>query len=215
MSQSTTHSSDEISDRADVAVPNHRDRMAAGLAKGLVSIGTALEKMNISKLVENLETRDPELCDKPEAIKKEIEDENERNKLIEEALLRCKVDMEDHLSTFLFLNPQGSFEQWISELHPENAQDGSFLPEFKDMDRRFYVSDSDHRIMWNRRVPPDRQIAARTFKVASDAPADLLNDNFSEQAPSGDAPSNTNYKSDTDNPPNQNYRMDLLGDGWP
>eukprot|EP00977_Amphora_coffeiformis_P030398 scaffold46716_cov99-Amphora_coffeaeformis.AAC.1 len=89
--------------------------------------------------------------------------------------------MEDHLSTFLFLNPQATYDQWIQELHPENARDGNLLPDFKDVDFRFYVADSDHRLMWNQRAPPDRQVTARTYKAASEAPADLLNDIFSEQ----------------------------------
>jgi hypothetical protein len=72
-------------------------------------------------------------------------------------LAKCKAEIEDHLSSFLFLHPYGSYEEWIQDLHPENVDRGK-------LDLRFYVADSDHRLLWNERVP-DRQVPARTYKL--------------------------------------------------
>lgn len=199
---------------SDTAAPSHRDRVTAGLAQGLVSLGSALEKMNISKLMESGEKGNPKLADKLEAIKKETKDETERKQLMEEALAKCKAEMEDHLSSFLFLNPKAEYEDWIQDLHPENAQDGTLLPDFKDVDLRFYIADSDHRLMWNQRVPPDRQVAARTYKTSKDAPVDLLNDVFSDNVSPGDLQHTTN-ESGAATQASQNQTLDLLGDGWP
>ena len=53
-------------------------------------------------------------------------------------------EVSTHLESFLHDNPTASYEEWISSLHPDNAEyaDGS-------IDHRFYVEDSDHRILWN------------------------------------------------------------------
>lgn len=47
-----------------------------------------------------------------------------------------------HLDEFLITHPEGTYEQWIGKLHPDNV-DGTTV------DHRFYVEDSDHRILWN------------------------------------------------------------------
>jgi len=78
----------------------------------------------------------------------DIIDELERIKQEAEAL--CMNKIKDHLDLFLHHNPNCSYEEWIEDLHPENAHEGKLLQGLgKIIDHRFYVEDSDHRRLWN------------------------------------------------------------------
>ena len=139
--------------------PRRRERVK----KGLVTIGNALQKLNLAKRIGEME-KDQELADDLEVINQETAEEAERKKIVQEAVAKCQAEIEEHIQSFLFLNPEATYEEWINDLHPENVADGSLLPGFKEVDLRFYVEDSDHRILWNERVP-DRQVPARTYQV--------------------------------------------------
>jgi hypothetical protein len=64
--------------------------------------------------------------------------------------------------------PLPRYEEWIQDLHPENVAAGHIFDDFKEVDLRFYVHDSDHRLLWNARMMdychPERQVAARSFQ---------------------------------------------------
>mmetsp|Transcript_9512 Transcript_9512/g.14689 ORF Transcript_9512/g.14689 Transcript_9512/m.14689 type:complete len:189 (+) Transcript_9512:88-654(+) len=61
----------------------------------------------------------------------------------EAAQMMLDIDRQ-HLDEFIEKNNQSStYEEWISELHPDNVQESGAI------DHRFYVHDSDHRLMWN------------------------------------------------------------------
>jgi hypothetical protein len=181
-----------------------RARVKAGLA----SIGTALQKINLSKLIDDME-HDQELADKLEVINTETDEEVERKRIVQEALAKCKAEIEDHLSTFLFFHPNASYEEWIEDLHPENINEGRILADLKDVDLRFYVEDSDHRLLWNSRVDAARQVAARTYKHDGGQVVDLLNDSFSVQSPQGDG------KDIAASRDQKNPLIDLSDDGLP
>lgn len=53
-----------------------------------------------------------------------------------------------HLDEFLIKNPHTSYENWISDLHPDNVVPNQL--ETIIIDHRFYVEDSDHRLLWNK-----------------------------------------------------------------
>lgn len=62
----------------------------------------------------------------------------------EAAQMMLDIDRQ-HLDEFIQKKNQQSstYEEWISELHPDNVQESGAI------DHRFYVHDSDHRLMWN------------------------------------------------------------------
>ena len=64
-----------------------------------------------------------------------------------------------HLEEFLITYPLSTYEQWIGKLHPENMNgDG------RSIDHRFYVEDSDHRILWNEMIGEKREyVPARSL----------------------------------------------------
>lgn len=206
----------------------HAERVKAKAKAGLATIGNALDKLNLPARIMEME-HDQEVADNLEVFNKEIKEEAERKRLVQEALARCKAEMEEHLSTFLFLNPEASYEEWIQDLHPENVSDGKLLQDFKDVDIRFYVVDSDHRLLWNERVKdPDRQVPARTYKAAhglqpGDAPLDLLNNDHAfgtqqQQQPPKETAQAINAaesSSSAHGVGNENQSVDFLGDGWP
>ena len=70
-----------------------------------------------------------------------------------------------HLEEFLITHPESTYEQWIAALHPENVEEGSAM-----IDHRFYVEDSDHRILWNEKIEGEREfVPARSLKDAENA----------------------------------------------
>ena len=55
-----------------------------------------------------------------------------------------------HLERFTEVNPGASYEDWITDLHPENSwvNDAMHLEE-GEIDARFYHESSDHLALWN------------------------------------------------------------------
>ena len=205
-----------------------KSRAKAHVQAGLATIGTALQKINLPKFLDNA-TKEEELqkqAQKQAERQREAEEEAERQRIVEEALAKCQAEIKEHLSTFLFLNPTATYEEWVQDLHPENVVDGKLLTDFKDVDLRFYVADSDHRLLWNAHVPPERQVASRTYRSQSKEMVDLLNNSFTvprvdtavvdtavteptlEAATGSQNPSSDNNRHD-------NQLVDLLDDGWP
>lgn len=166
-----------------------QDRVKAGL----VAVGNALQKINLVKLIDDME-HDQELADELEVVNRETTQEAERKAMVQEALAACRAEIEDHLTTFLFFHPTAAYEEWIQDLHPENVDRGQLLTDLKTVDMRFYVADSDHRLLWNARVTDaSRRVAARRYNTAAvmassggvggqqRVPFDLLNDHTEEE----------------------------------
>merc|ERR1712012_707332 len=68
--------------------------------------------------------------------------------------------------SFLRKGSQGTYEQWIGELHPENLRTDVSDGEVS-IDHRFYIEGSDHLRLWNSRVDRGRSVRARTSNYAS------------------------------------------------
>ena len=67
--------------------------------------------------------------------------------------------LREHLAAFLARRPAGSYEVWISELHPENARG-------PELDARLYAEGSLHRRLWNDTAPaPAARAAAAAATV--------------------------------------------------
>lgn len=145
-------------------------------------VGSKLSQLNISKLKEGIatsSTTDPNADLK--VFNDRMKEEAMRRDVRREAEEACLKTMRDHLESFLRNQPEGTYEEWIFALHPENTQDVSLIMEQKEVDLRFYVEESDHRQLWNGMVSdPSRQIAGRARIFGSPkqnqdgAPVDLL-----------------------------------------
>ena len=75
-----------------------------------------------------------------------------------------------HLSEFLITHPHATYEEWIGKLHPENvtSQDdngnSTTTTTNPSIDHRFYVEDSDHRMLWNEMIGEEREfVVARSL----------------------------------------------------
>ena len=92
-------------------------------------------------------------------IDAEFESEEDKNKALEylkkEAYQACLDAIRDHLTAFLSETPDCTYEEWVAELHPENAKSTRNLVRGKSIDHRFYVEDSDHRQLWNQNLDDD------------------------------------------------------------
>jgi len=93
-----------------------------------------------------------DLANRLEKLNKENANEVERKSLCRLAQDACLETLKEHIQDFLQEHPQASYEQWIQDVHPENvsSSQASSQASFQyEIDHRFYVETSDHRILWN------------------------------------------------------------------
>ncbi len=65
-------------------------------------------------------------------------------KLKKEAKESCLSATTEHLLTFVMENPNAKYHQWIKDIHPESAHDGTLLEGMgKTIDHCFFVDESD------------------------------------------------------------------------
>lgn len=83
------------------------------------------------------------------------DDETQRRMIADESREACLNAIRDHLELFLMETPMVTYEEWIEELHPENAKSRRNVVRGKSIDHRFYVEDSDHRNLWNANLGDD------------------------------------------------------------
>ena len=111
--------------------------------------GAVNKKLNVAKWIDDLE-HDQGLADQLDRVNKENADDQEGHDLCRQARDACVNNVREHLLEFLRDCPGATYEEWIGELHPDNVNprlDG--LTQMPMIDHRFYVADSDHRILWN------------------------------------------------------------------
>ncbi len=99
----------------------------------------------------------------------EQEELEEMMRIKKEAEESCLVATREHLLDFLREHPNASYNEWIEDLHPENAHTGTLLEGLsKTIDHRFYVEESDHRILWNENLHTylDPNAVGRSFVQA-------------------------------------------------
>jgi len=164
---------------------DHDQQPGSGRKKPLKQIGKkiggAFSKINIAKWIDDLE-QDQQLADQLDRVNADNADEAERQEICRHAMELCLKEMRDHLLEFLSERPLASYEEWISELHPDNINGRSEgLTHTPLIDHRFYVADSDHRILWNEHLndlddptnmtPVRRFVAARSFNTPTHADA--------------------------------------------
>mmetsp|Transcript_8695 Transcript_8695/g.12296 ORF Transcript_8695/g.12296 Transcript_8695/m.12296 type:complete len:652 (-) Transcript_8695:413-2368(-) len=100
-----------------------------------------------------------------EAMNSDLNEELIRNSLRQQALEATMQLIKEHFDQFVEENPSGSYEEWIEELHPENAQSRRHIVNGRNIDHRFYVEQSDHRKLWNNNLGDGARqfVDARTF----------------------------------------------------
>jgi hypothetical protein len=122
-----------------------RSRFGTRLKNGMYAIGNVLQKVNVAKWIDDLEQQQ-EIID--QYRRQQNDEEEERQRIIAEAHDACMNAIRTHLHSFLVDDTNASYEDWIRELHPDNIlinkNDGT-----EQLDPRYYLIDSDHRIMWN------------------------------------------------------------------
>ena len=156
---------------------NQKQRRGAAkriVQKGLRSARDMIQKVNIARWIDDLE-HDQQVADDLDRINIEIMEEEERKKLVAHVHALCMNAIQEHLVSFRQEHPQGTYEEWIAELHPDNVitttttttttstDDTSSHDVAKnatntaitatsrrqvEIDPRFYVADSDHLRLW-------------------------------------------------------------------
>jgi hypothetical protein len=154
-----------------------RRRTARKLKEGLASARKLVSKLNIGRWIDDLE-RDQELADQLEDVNVETQQEAERKQLVAKVRQDCMDAILEHLQSFLREhtdNSTATYEEWIADLHPDNvvvdvADDQN--KKTPTLDARFYVQDSDHRLLWNKvlaetataTIKPGRQVESKSMK---------------------------------------------------
>lgn len=123
---------------------------AISIGGAAMKIGESLQKINLGKLIDDLEEKQA-FADHLEHVNQEIVQEQQRKELVREAEARSRAIIIHHLHEFLVKFPLATYEEWISDLHPDNVTPTKKNVGQKEhaIDHRFYVVDSDHRIIWN------------------------------------------------------------------
>lgn len=133
--------------------------------------GSQIQKINLGKIIDQME-QDQGLADSLEQLNYRMKEEVERQEIRREAeQLGLKV-IQDHLDEFLILHPKATYEEWIQDLHPENANQGRLLTDIQEIDARFYVFESDHRRLWNQAM--DQKIASHQQDGTTEADPDAV-----------------------------------------
>lgn len=114
----------------------------------LKNVGSHLQKINLSKLIDQMET-DQHYANSLEKLNERMKEEVERQGVRREAEARTLEVIQDHLEVFIQEKPEATYEEWIEDLHPENANQGKLFNDIQEIDSRFYVLESDHRRLWN------------------------------------------------------------------
>lgn len=157
--------------RLGVASSRIRDTVKHGVKQGVGAAGTIVERSavrvneglvqvgeGIQQVVSDMEggrggatATDDDL----RSLRRRIEDGRlnlEAENLSRDAEKACMDVILVHLDEFLSKRPDGTYEQWLRELHPENDYEGRLLQGFSELDHRFYVKESDHLRFWNESI---------------------------------------------------------------
>ena len=161
-----------------------KQKLKQGLGSAVNAISNAssfaLKPLREFQLAEKLNAINIDM--EEEEVQKEIDqyirmleekrDMEEMMRIKKEAEESCMNATREHLFEFVRDNPDGTYQEWIEELHPENAHAGTLLEGLgKTIDHRFFVEESDHRRLWNDSLytyldPNDSSCEGRKFVPA-------------------------------------------------
>lgn len=110
-----------------------------------------LIELQLAEKLNALATEEAEQCRKLQD--EQYEEQREAEELIRlknEAIETCLNATTEHLLNFIKVHPSANYHEWIEDLHPENAHEGTLIEGLgKTIDHRFFVEVSDHRRIWN------------------------------------------------------------------
>lgn len=125
-----------------------------------VFVGVALYQMDRSSNSSSLQQHQQQDEDAQMRLRMDrINREREESEAMVADAARMMLDINRrHLNEFLITHPYATYEEWIGKLHPENVtqQDKTTTT----IDHRFYVEDSDHRMLWNEMIGEEREFVA-------------------------------------------------------
>ena len=177
LSEGSAPGADAIGEISTTRLVGIRTRLKNVDGGRIRALGSKLQKLNLVRMIDEME-KDQHIADDLEWVNAENEELDKWNEVKREAEAAGMKVIKDHLEGFIQNNPQGTYERWIEELHPENANEGMLLDGLgKEIDHRFYVRESDHRDMWNGNLDGVRTfVPARSVMHNADAPpaVDLL-----------------------------------------
>jgi hypothetical protein len=81
--------------------------------------------------------RDQGLADSLEQLNERMKEECERQGIRREAESKMLEIVQDHLEVFVHEYPDATYEDWIQDLHPENAYQGKLLSDIQEIDPRY------------------------------------------------------------------------------
>mmetsp|Transcript_17228 Transcript_17228/g.32610 ORF Transcript_17228/g.32610 Transcript_17228/m.32610 type:complete len:165 (-) Transcript_17228:14-508(-) len=119
-------------------------KLPQAVGRTILSVPEAATRKIIDRRGNRCNTENDQHSATIDFISKEIIGNQERNELVRKSQSECMKEITDHLFQYLHENPDATYEEWIASLHPDNAAytDGR-------IDHRFYVEESDHRLLWN------------------------------------------------------------------
>jgi len=178
MMESDPHEEESSNNNKNNSDSNNNKNRRQRIRNRFEQAGKTLQKFNLAKLIDNME-HDQQFADHLDVLNRDTQEEAARKDLCREAVDRCHAAIATHLDEFLDSHDTNnnnsnntatatatatvapSYEEWIQSVHPENVTDGTLLTGLPQVDARFYVATSDHRLLWNDRVPT-RPVPART-----------------------------------------------------
>jgi hypothetical protein len=116
----------------------HVQKRKEQAGNALKNFGSQLQKINLGKLIDQME-QDQGLADSLEQLNERMKEECQRHEIRREAEVRSLEVIQDHLDVFLQEYPNGTYEDWIADLHPENANQGALLPDIQEIDARYVI----------------------------------------------------------------------------
>lgn len=165
---------------------NHIKKKSSFLKSSVTKMGNVLQKINIGKWIDELE-KDQVIADQLEKYNKDIIDEQKRKQLVRDVHEKCLGAVREHLNSFLLEEHNdintSYYEDWISELHPDNviirndnnknsaaSTTASVVmpassPSTIEIDARYYLVNSDHRMLWNEAITKIEQQQQENNKV--------------------------------------------------
>jgi len=148
-----------------------RELQKQRVLRKLSSFRCSFDRLNPIKWVENQDQKDKEIIHQLEQEYEDALDQHQYMILCKQASDACLEAVNDHLQHFLEDHPDSTYEQWVQELHPDNT---CLFRKRVAIDHRFYLSESDHRHLWNvnlgngmRAHVPPRHLKEE-FKLSSD-----------------------------------------------
>ncbi len=118
-----------------------KDKVSSALRK----INDSMKREQKQEKISNFVEQQGAIITLVDHIHSEQENEIQFRQMSKEAIAACLKFIHEHCIEFIQRQSgRASYEEWIREFHPESVCASSGC-----LDHRYFVRDSDHRIIWN------------------------------------------------------------------